>query len=190
MYGRPRQFFGGVAGGVFVIFLALAFISGHFFLPLLFVGLAFAALLGSLAGGNSRSTYGGVMGFIWMLGLAAIFTFNFWWPGILILVGISAIAGTVFRPMMSGSMRANAPQQPYYQPFQPQQPYYQPSQTPQQPEQAPYQPYQEGYQPPQQQEGYQEGGKAHPYPQQQEANAQDYEQPRAQYPQELPPQQQ
>jgi hypothetical protein len=177
-----------LAGGIFLIFLALAFIvHGSFYLPLLFVGLAFAALLGSLSSGKSQATYGGIMGFIWMLGLAAIFAFDFWWPGILILVGISAIAGTMFRPMMSGPMGASAPQQPYYQPSQPpQQPYYQPSQQPEQPS---YQPYREGYQPQSQQETYQEDGKAYPYPQQPEQSSQMYEQPQAQYPQELPPQQ-
>lgn len=178
MYRRPRPFFGGAAGGVFLICLALAFmVHGAFFLPLVFVGLAFAALFGSLSSGKPQATYGGIMGFIWMLGLGVIAAFNFWWPGILILVGISAIAGTMFRPMMS------APKQSEYQPFPPpEQPYYQPSR----PAEQPYQPYQEGYQPPQPPEGYQEGGKVYPYPQQPE---QEYEQPRAQYPQELPPQQ-
>jgi predicted lipid-binding transport protein (Tim44 family) len=183
MYRQPRPFFGGLAGGIFLICLALAFmVHGSFFLPLLFVGLAFSALFGSLSSGKPQATYGGVMGFIWMLGLAAFFAFNFWWPGILILLGISAIAGTILRPMM------NAQQQPYYQPSQqPQQPYYQPSQPPQQPEQPSYQPYQEGYQPQPEQETYQEGDKIYPYPQQR--SSQEYEQPQAQYPQELPPQQ-
>jgi hypothetical protein len=175
MYRGSRNFFGGIAGGHFLIFLALAFMTGHFFLPMIFVGLAFASLFGSLSAGNPRATYGGVMGFIWMAGLAVCATFNFWWPGILIILGLSAIAGTLFRPMMSGPVKTEAPQQPYYQPSQPQQ----------QPEQPYYQPYQEGYQPPQ--EGYQEGGKVHPYPEQ--PQVQEYEQPQAQYPQELPPQQ-
>lgn len=176
MYGGPQNLFRGVAGGVFLIFLALAFMTGHFWWPMIFVGLAFAALFGSLSAGNPRATYGGVMGFIWMLGLAACAIFNFWWPGILIVLGVSAIAGALLRPMMNSQVKMDAPQQPYYQPSQPQhqpeQPYYQPS-------------YQEGYKPPQ--EGYQEGGKVHPYPQQ--PQTQEYEQPQAQYPQELPPQQ-
>ncbi len=132
MYRQRRPFFGGLGGGIFLLCLALAFlVHGSFFLPLLFVGLAFAALLGSLSSGKPQATYGGIMGFIWMLGLAALFAFNLWWPGILILLAISAIVGTTFRPMMRG-MPAGAPQQPYYQPSQPpQQPYYQPSQSPQ-----------------------------------------------------------
>lgn len=183
MYRQPRPFFGGLAGGVFLLCLALAFlVHGSFFLPLLFVGLACAALFGSLSSGKPQATYGGIMGFIWMLGLAVLFTFNLWWPGIIILLAISAIVGTTFRPMMRG-MPTGAPQQPYYQPSQPpQQPYYQPSQPPQQP-------YQEGYQPQSQPESYQEGEKVYPYPQQQPQPSQEYEQPQAQYPQELPPQQ-
>jgi hypothetical protein len=181
MYRGSRNFFGGIAGGLFLIFLALAFMTGHFFLPMIFVGLAFASLFGSLSAGNPRATYGGVMGFIWMMGLAACAAFNFWWPGILIIVGISTIAGTLFRPMMNSQVKTDAPQQPvYYQPSQPSQQAQQPSEQPY------YQPYQEGYKPPQ--EGYQEGGKVHPYPEQ--PHVQEYEQPQAQYPQELPPQQQ
>lgn len=186
MYRQRRPFFGGLGGGFFLLCLALAFlVHGSFFLPLLFVGLAFAALFGSLSSGKPQATYGGIMGFIWMLGLAALFAFNLWWPGILILLAISAIVGTTFRPMMR-SMPTGAPQQPYYQPSQPsQQPYYQPPQPSEQPS---YQPYQEGYQPQSQPEGYQEGDKIYPYPQQQAQPSQEYEQPHAQYPQELPPQ--
>ena len=65
-YRGSRNLFGGVAGGVFLIFLALAFTVHGFFLPLLFVGLAFSALFGSLSSGRSQATYGGIMGFIWM----------------------------------------------------------------------------------------------------------------------------
>lgn len=180
MYRGSRNFMGGIAGGVFLICLALAFMTGHFWLPMIFVGLAFASLFGSLSAGNPRATYGGVMGFIWMIGLAVCAAFNFWWPGILIILGATAIAGTLFRPMMNSEVKTDAPQQPYYQPSQPSQ------QAQQQPEQPYYQPsYQEGYRPPQ--EGYQEGGKVHPYPEQ--PHVQEYEQPQAQYPQELPPQQ-
>src|SRR6266567_2905760 len=169
MYRRPRPFFGGLAGGIFLIFLALSFlVYGSFNLPLFFVGLAFSALFGSLTSGKPQATYGGIMGFIWMLGLAAFFVFHFWWPVFLLLAGISAIAGTMLRPMLSSQVSTGAPQQPYYQP-------------PQQPQQPSYQ---EGYQPqPQQEESYQEGDKIYPYPQQREQPSQEYEQPHAQYPQ-------
>ncbi len=72
-------------------------------------------------------------------------------------------------------------QQPYYQP--PQQPYYQPSQQPYQ--QPYYQPYEEGYQPAA--EAPQEGGQQLLYP---KPLYEQYEQPQAQYPQEIPPMEQ
>src|SRR5438552_8639974 len=61
-------------------------------------------------------------------------------------------------------------QQPYYQPSQQQQPYQQPY----------YQPYEQGYQPPV--ETSQEGRQQYP-----QARYEQYEQPQAQYPQEMPP---
>ena len=116
------------------------------------------------------------------MALAVFFITNSWIV-FLFAAGISAILGTLARPIMAGlgSMAffgtTQQPPQPYYQP--PQQPYQQPPQ--------PYQPYQEGYQPPTPQaETYKEGGQHYPYPSQ---PAQEYEQPQAQYPQQMPPQQ-
>ncbi len=179
----------GLAGGIFLIGLALAFFIGHgsFFLSILFVALAFSSLIGSLSTFNPRGAYGGLQGFIWLLGLAILFLPGVgFWPWILVLCGISAILGVLARPIMAGLLgigilgiasTADQPPQPTYQPPQPPQPPYQQS----------YQPYQQGYQPPppaQPTETYQEGGQQYqPQPQ--------YEQPQVQYPsQEVPPQQQ
>jgi hypothetical protein len=166
-----------IGGGIFFIFLALAFLAkGAFFLPILFVGLALSALIGTLSTMNHRAVYGGIYGFVWFLGLAFCFVFGFW-PWILFVVGISAILGALMRPLMAslagimgfGAMVNNVgtqPEQPYQQPGPAQQ-----------------QPYQQGYQPPSTPESYQEGGKQHQYP------SAPYEQPQSQYPQqELPPQ--
>lgn len=176
---RPRRNrIRSLSGGVLLIFLALAFFiggSGHFFLPLLFVGLAFVTLLSSLGSGRARGAYGGLQGFIWLLGLAFCFVVGFW-PWILVIAGLSAIAGAFAGPIIAALLGVglvgtanptNSPPQAYYTP-------------PQQPQQ-PYQPYEQGYQPPAQ--TYQEGERQYPYPQQ-------YEQPQAQYPQEMPPPQQ
>ncbi len=162
----------GLAGGIFLIGLALAFFIGHgsFFLPILFVALAFSSLVGSLSTFNPRGAYGGLQGFIWLLGLAILFLPGVgFWPWILVLCGISAILGVLARPIMAGllgigilGMASMADQQP--------QPTYQP----------PYQPYQQGYQPPppaQPTETYQEGGQQYQYQPQPQ-----YEQPQVQYP--------
>jgi hypothetical protein len=184
---RPRRgFLGSMSGGIFLIFLALAFLVHGFFLPLLFVGLAFSALFGSFSSMNPRGAYGGLQGFVWMLGLAFCFVVGFW-PWILLVVGASIIIGALAAPIIAALSglaflgAANMMQQgppSYQQPYAPNQPY-----------QQPQQPYEQGYQPPPPaspapvQESYQEGGQQHQYPSQQ------YDQPQTQYPQEMPPQQ-
>src|SRR6202165_5919892 len=87
--GSPRQevwimyyrcnFFSSISGGIVLIGLALAFLlgRGEFSLPLFFVALPFSLLLGSLSSGNPRAVYGGIQGFIWLLGLAFCFYFTF-----------------------------------------------------------------------------------------------------------------
>ena len=180
-YNRYRNPLGGLAGGFFILALFFAFLlhgafGGAGFLVLLFAGLAFASLFGSISSMNRQGIYGGLHGFVWMLGLALCFWVGFW-PWILLPVAISAILGSLFNPIMAGLGGAaflagsQMQQQPGYQ----QQPY-------QQQEQPGPQTYQQGYQgaPPQPQAGYQE-------PKQQ------YEQPQVQYPeqqQELPPMEQ
>jgi glucan phosphoethanolaminetransferase (alkaline phosphatase superfamily) len=182
-----RSSFRGLAGGLAILAVALAFVfgNGSFNLPVFFVVLAFSILVGSLATLNPRRIYGALYGFFWMLILALFFITGSW---IVFLLGaaISVILGSLARPLLAmllglGILGASnmAPQQPYYQPPQPQQPY------------QPYQPYQGGYTP---QETYQEGERQQ-YPPQSQTQYQQppqpqYDQPQAQYPQEMPPQQQ
>lgn len=186
-----RTGLGGLAGGFFFIGLALAFalsgsLGGIWFLFFLFAGLAFASLFGSASSMNPRGLYGGIQGFVWLMGLAILFVIGFW-PWILVLIGISAILGSLIAPITAGLMglglyaatRNNQPQQTYQQPYQ------QPYAAEQPPPEEPYTPYQQGYQPPQAPPGtYQEGGQQYPQPKQ------EFEQPQTHYPQELPPQQQ
>lgn len=186
-----------ISAGIFLIFLFLAFLVGQavgsLFLPLLFVGLALAILIGSFNTLNSRGASAGIYGFIWCLGLAFCFFFGFW-PWILFVVAISLILGALMRPLMAaltglGLMAiVNSfgdppprpyPQQSYQQPDPAQNPY------PQQNPYLPQDPYQQGYQQSSPvSESQQEGGKlSYPYP------SASYEQPESQYPQqELPPQ--
>ena len=178
-----RSLFGGVAGGIVLIGLALSFAVGGFNLPIFFVALACAALISSLGSLNPRGIYGGIQGFFWLLVLALFFATSFNWIWFLVAAGISAILGALAQPITAGlgglTIFGKNQQPPTYQP--PQQPYYQPSQPAYQP---PPQNYQEGYRP----ETYQEGGQQHPYPQTSQ-EPQQYEQPQAQYPQEMPPHQ-
>ena len=183
---RQRNPLRAMTGGILLIGLAIAFFAGgggHLFLPILFVTLAFTSLIGSFSSFRPNGIYGGLYGFVWMLGLAFCFLVGFW-PWILVVVGISVILGALRAPIMAailgmgvaGAASFSNRQQPYYSPPQPAQP---------------YQSYQEGYQPSQPQEVYQEGGQQYQYPPQpQQPSQPEYEHPQAQYPQELPPQQQ
>jgi hypothetical protein len=198
---RYRGPLSSLAGGIFIICLALAFFfqsqfGGGWFLPLIFIGLAFSILIGSIGSLNPRGIYGGLYGFSWMIVLALFFITGSWiW--FLVGAGISIILGALARPLMAGLLGAGifaatqAGQQPYQQPYrQGQQPPYQP---PYQPGQEPYQSYQQGYQPMQPPPApgtYDQGSQQYQYPPQEAQPKQQYEAPETQYPQEMPPQQQ
>jgi len=46
--------------------------------------------------GVSALANGSVQGAIWLFGIGILAWFDFWWPGILILVGLGIIAGSLF----------------------------------------------------------------------------------------------
>ncbi|HLI70561.1 MAG TPA: hypothetical protein VKV19_12455 [Ktedonobacteraceae bacterium] len=174
-----RNSLSGLSGGVFMLALLFAFLFGHVFggagfLVWLFIGLAFAALFGSLSSMSREGIYGGLHGFVWMLGLALCFWIGFW-PWILLPMAISAMLGSLFVPITAAlaGMGFLAASQARQQPYRPQ-------------GQPDYEPYQQGYQ----------GELARPlHPTLQEQSSQDpkqqYEQPQVEYPeQELPPMEQ
>lgn len=77
-----RSGLGGLAGGFFFIGLALAFalsnwFGGSGFLFFLFAGLACCSLFGSASSMNPRGLYGGIQGFVWLMGLAILFDTSF-----------------------------------------------------------------------------------------------------------------
>ena len=41
--------------------------------------------------------WGGIMGGIWLIGIAVLAVTGRWWPGIMVLVGLSAISGAITR---------------------------------------------------------------------------------------------
>ena len=165
---------GGLSGGIFLLGLALAIISGHF-LPVFFITLGVTSFVGALAGGNAHSAYGGFQGAAFLCGLAFCFIFG-WWPWFLVVLAVSTILGSLHVPVTAALQGAfnrpyAAPVAPPVQPYQP------------------HQPYTEGYQPQQPAATYQEGGQQHSY--EPETSPSNYsEQPQAQYPQQMPPMQQ
>ena len=170
MYRRNpvRAVTSGLTGGIILIGLAVAFLSGHF-LPVFFIALAIASLLGSIGSLRPNGIYGGLHSFVWLLGLAFCFAFGFW-PWILFVVGASIILGALRVPIMAAllglgifglaSMANQQPQQPYQQGYQEGGQQYQ---NPPQQSQQGYSEYQQPVQP-------------------------QYDQPQAQYPKEIPPQ--
>src|SRR5229473_4651213 len=170
MYRRNpvRAVTSGLTGGIILIGLAVAFLSGHF-LPVFFIALAIASLLGSIGSLRPNGIYGGLHSFVWLLGLAFCFAFGFW-PWILFVVGASIILGALRVPIMAAllglgifglaSMANQQPQQPYQQGYQEGGQQYQ---NPPQQSQQGYSEYQQPVQP-------------------------QYDQPQAQYQKEIPPQ--
>ena len=47
---------------------------------------------------SDPARWGGIAGGLFLIGLALIAWLNWWWPGILVLVGLTAILGAVLRP--------------------------------------------------------------------------------------------
>src|SRR5579864_4294130 len=90
---RFRNPLGGLAAGIVIIGLALAFyfssnFGGHLFLPILFAGLALMTLIYALT--LSRRSFPMIHGFIWLLTLGACFLIGFW-PWVLAGLGLSLI---------------------------------------------------------------------------------------------------
>ena len=154
-----RNAIGGIIAGIFIICLAVAIFlwgfSADWFLPILFLGLGLASLIGCFTAANRKAAYGSLYGVVWFFGLALCFWIGFW-PWILLPVGFSLILGALSAPIL-GALSSGShppvnqqypptyqPNQPYQpgQPLPPQQPYWAPQ--PQQSEQV----YQEQQQKP------------------------------------------
>jgi hypothetical protein len=190
MYPDRRIISRRISGAIILLGLALSFASGYFSLPIFFVVLGFAILIGALGSLSLRRVYSGIISFFWMLILALFFLTHSW---IWFLIGavISIILGSLLRPILTvllgiGLFRVftNQQSQPVYQ-------------SPQQsygnlPLQQPYQPYQQGYQSPAPQpETSQQGSTPYYYvpdPSQPDLQEPSYDMPQAQYPQMPPPQ--
>lgn len=85
----------GMTGGIWLIGLAVLFLTGRWW-PGILVLVGLSALFSGLAHAKSSAErLGALQGAAWMLGLAVIAAFGWWWPGILVLVGISAVLGAI-----------------------------------------------------------------------------------------------
>src|SRR5690348_958678 len=91
---RPQNPLRALAGGIFILFLFLAFLvsKGGFFLPLFFAGLALAIVIASVSAFHAWGIYGGLIGGSWLLGLALCVLLGFW-PWILLPIALSLFLG-------------------------------------------------------------------------------------------------
>jgi hypothetical protein len=160
-----------IAAGIAILGLILVFTtgSGGLNVPIFFVALAFASLVGSLGTPNRASILGGMHAFVWLLLVAAFITtgtahvFAF---GIIASLLLGLFGRTLFAHRMQDNPSVrNRPTTSYYQPSN------------KVPEEPPHRGYEQGYRPPASQ------------PVQQPPPSDQYEQPQAQYPQQMPPQQ-
>ncbi len=102
-----RNAIGGILAGIFIICLAVAIylwgFSADWFLPVLFLGLGLASLIGCFTAPNRKAAYGSLYGVVWFLGLSLCFWIGFW-PWILLPVGFSIILGALAAPIL-GALR-------------------------------------------------------------------------------------
>lgn len=78
-----------VSGGVFLIGLAVLFMTGYWWPGVLFVIGASAIARGMAEGKEWYNVPGG----LWMIALGIIFAFGFSWPLLLIFIGVSMLFG-------------------------------------------------------------------------------------------------
>lgn len=90
---RRRKMGEDVAGGIFLIGLAVLFLTGYFW-PGILVLIGLTGMISSFAQGKPRD---GLSAFVFMSGLAVLFATGAFWPGILILIGLIAIIQALLR---------------------------------------------------------------------------------------------
>ncbi len=96
--GRADQ----ISGGVFMIGLAILFMTGFWWPGIMFV-IGASAMARGVAEGQAWYT---VPGGLWMIGIGLVFAFNFSWPMILILIGLSMLFGQTWHRQSQRSTRS------------------------------------------------------------------------------------
>ncbi|MBN1200644.1 MAG: hypothetical protein JXJ20_02190 [Anaerolineae bacterium] len=87
----------GATGGIMLIGIGLIFLLEIGFWPWILVVVGLASLPTSVA---NDGLWAGMQGSLWLIGIALLFALDVFWPGILILVGLSVLIGAIFRPPM------------------------------------------------------------------------------------------
>jgi hypothetical protein len=101
---KRSRLYGSLSGGIFLIGTGLIFLLR---LPVFPTILAVVGASSALAGLATGRGWEGAQTGLWLLGLALLFHFEIFWPGILILVGLSALLGAMSRLIRQQNPPAN-----------------------------------------------------------------------------------
>ena len=104
---KNRDAFHGASGGIILIGIGIIFLANIDFFPAILVVIGLASLPESVA---QKGFWAGIQSAVWLIGIAVLFAFDIFWPGILILVGLSMVAGALVRPPgMEGKRKRGLP---------------------------------------------------------------------------------
>ncbi len=92
---KNKDAFHGASGGILLIGLGIIFLTNIDFFPAILVVIGLAGLPESVA---QKGFWAGIQSAVWLIGIALLFVFDKFWPGILILIGLSMLAGGLVRP--------------------------------------------------------------------------------------------
>jgi hypothetical protein len=84
---------------MFLIGVGLIFLLKMPFFPTILAVIGLSSILAGLATGRG---WQGMQGGVWLVGLFILFYYNVFWPGILIVLGVSVLIGALTRPMLRG----------------------------------------------------------------------------------------
>jgi hypothetical protein len=71
-----------------------------------------AVLPGSI---SQKGLWAGLQGSLWLFGIAILAITDLWWPGILILIGISTLLGALVKPPMLDKPKRGLPPESEYE---------------------------------------------------------------------------
>ncbi len=92
----PKDRVDQIAGGVFLIGLAILFMTGYWWPGIMFV-LGASSLARGMAEGQEWYS---VQGALWLIGIGLVFAVGFSLPLLLIIIGLSMLLGLTFKPPM------------------------------------------------------------------------------------------
>jgi len=88
------KLYGTLSGGLLLIGVGLIFLFKMDLFPAILAVLGLSSILAGLATGRG---WEGLQGGLWLIGLFFLFQFDIFWPGILIVLGVSALIGAFTR---------------------------------------------------------------------------------------------